>query len=410
MDVNPIVLSIPIFFILIGIELLVDRFTHKDLYRLPDAIANLSCGITSQLSGLFLKIFAIGFYQYLFENFSLFTWDRTWLYWVVLVLLVDLAYYWAHRMSHEINLFWGGHVVHHQSEEYNLSVALRQSSLQVVWTFGFSLPIAFLGFRTIDFALISALNTLYQFWIHTETIKKLPRWIELIFNTPSHHRVHHGRNPKYIDKNHAGFLIIWDKIFGTFQQEEERPIYGITKPIKSWNALWANVSHYVDMAHDLKQIPTVTDKAKYLFMKPGWLPDYLGGYRPAPALENLGYNKYETPSSLSLNLYVLFQYVLCLGGTALFLFNADKFSVPEKVFITILISIVVVNCGVLFEQRPWVKIAEWFRIVSYPVLLSSLTYWQDWSVVFHLISLTYFIISFTWFYSLQRQHEQIRMV
>src|SRR5690349_4977617 len=180
MNINPIVLSIPIFFILIGIELLVARFTHKDLYRLPDAVANLSCGITSQLSGLFFKIFAIGIYQILFEHFALFHPERTWYYWLLLFLLVDLAYYWAHRMSHEINLFWGGHVVHHQSEEYNLSVALRQSSLQVVWTFGFSLPIAFLGFDPKHFVLISALNTLYQFWIHTETIGKLPRWIEFI--------------------------------------------------------------------------------------------------------------------------------------------------------------------------------------------------------------------------------------
>ena len=197
MNLNPIVLSIPIFFILIGIELIVERFSHQKLYRLQDAIANLSCGITSQLSGLFLRIFAIGIYEILFNQFAFFTLDRSaWWYWVALVLLVDLAYYWAHRMSHEVNLFWGGHVVHHQSEEYNLSVALRQSSLQVIWTFGFSLPIAFLGFETFDFALISAFNTLYQFWIHTETIKKLPWPIELIFNTPSHHRVHHGRDPK----------------------------------------------------------------------------------------------------------------------------------------------------------------------------------------------------------------------
>ncbi len=243
MNLNPIVLSIPIFFILIGIELLVERFSQRKLYRLPDAIANLSCGITSQLSGLFLRIFVIGIYQFLFENFALFTLEKTWLYWLALVLLVDFAYYWAHRMSHEINLFWGGHVVHHQSEDYNLSVALRQSSLQVVWTFAFSLPIAFLGFDTWDFALISAFNTLYQFWIHTEAINKLPKWVEFIFNTPSHHRVHHGRDPKYIDKNHAGSLIIWDRIFGTFQPEEEKPTYGITKPINSWNPICANVSH-----------------------------------------------------------------------------------------------------------------------------------------------------------------------
>jgi alkylglycerol monooxygenase len=410
LNINPIVLSIPIFFILIGIELLVERFTHQNLYRLPDAIANLSCGITSQLSGLFLKIFGIGIYQYLFEHFAFLTLEKNWVYWVALILLVDLAYYWAHRMSHEINLFWGGHVVHHQSEEYNLSVALRQSSLQVIWTFGFSLPIAFLGFETLDFALIAAFNTLYQFWIHTETIGKLPRWIEFIFNTPSHHRVHHGRDPKYIDKNHAGSLIIWDRMFGTFQEEEEKPTYGITKPINSWNAVWANVSHYADMTEDIKRIPKWSDRFKYLFKKPGWLPEYMGGYRPAPAVDKATYRKYDTPSPLSLNLYVLFQYVLCLVGTALFLFNTKNFDLNQKIFITALISLVVVNCGVLFEQRSWVKWSEWFRIILYPVLLSALTFYFGWAVWLHTVSVLYLIISFTWFYTLQRAHGQVQMV
>jgi alkylglycerol monooxygenase len=409
LNVNPIVLSIPIFFILIGIELLVERFTHKQLYRLPDAIANLSCGITSQLSGLFLKIFVIGIYQYLYEHFALFTLERNWIYWIVLVLLVDLAYYWAHRMSHEINLFWGGHVVHHQSEEYNLSVALRQSSLQVIWTFGFSLPIAFLGFETFDFALIAAFNTLYQFWIHTETIGKLPKVIELIFNTPSHHRVHHGRDPKYIDKNHAGSLIIWDRMFGTFQEEEEKPTYGITKPVNSWNALWANMSHYADMSSDLQRIPKWSDRFRYLFKKPGWLPDYMGGYRPAQPVDKSTYRKYDTPSPLSLNLYVLFQYILCLAGTALFLFNQKNFTLGEKAFITVLISVVVINCGVLFEQRPWVKFAEWLRIFLYPLILSVIVYLNAWPGWLHGIGIAYFIISFSWYFSLQRQHGQVQV-
>jgi alkylglycerol monooxygenase len=395
MNLNPIVLSIPIFFLLIGIELIVERFTHKDLYKLPDAIANLSCGITSQLSGLFLKILAIGVYQIIFENAALFILERNWLYWIALFLLVDFAYYWAHRMSHEINLFWGGHVVHHQSEEYNLSVALRQSSLQIVWTFAFNLPIALLGFSTRDFALISALNTLYQFWIHTETIGKMG-WFEYFFNTPSHHRVHHGRNPKYIDKNHAGSLIIWDKMFGTFQAEEEKPIYGITKPINSWNALWANMSHYAEMGKDIKRMTTWKDKLKYLFKKPGWLPDYLGGYQAAPDIDRSTYKKYSTPAGLSLNLYVLFQYILCLVGTALFLFNASKFILSEKVLITFLISITVVNCGVLFEKKKWVRWTEIIRIVIFPLLLL----WANrFDLTFFLIVLSslYLVISLTWF-------------
>jgi len=414
-NVNPIVLSIPIFFILIGIELVVERITHKDLYRLPDAIANLSCGITSQLSGLFLKIFAIGVYQLLFEHFALFTWDvahfqvyQKVLYWLVLFLLVDHSYYWAHRMSHEINLFWGGHVVHHQSEEYNLSVALRQSSLQVVWTFAFSLPIAFLGFDTLHFALVSAFNTLYQFWIHTETIGKMG-WFEYIFNTPSHHRVHHGRDPKYIDKNHAGSLIIWDRMFGTFQAEEEKPTYGITKPINSWNAVYANVSHYVEMAHDMKRISKWEDKFRYLFKKPGWLPDYLGGYRPAPAIDKGTYKKYDTPAPALLNWYVVFQYVLCLVGTALFLFKADSFALAQKGLISLMVCIVVVNAGVLFENRAWARYSEWIRIFVFPGLLAMMCLINGWASWLYVLAVAYFLISAGWFYFIQRRYAQMAL-
>ncbi|MEZ4945822.1 MAG: sterol desaturase family protein [Cyclobacteriaceae bacterium] len=386
---------------MIGIELAVERFSHRKLYRLPDAISNLSCGITSQLSGLFLKILAIGVYEILFSNFAFFELEKGWLYWVSLFLLVDFAYYWAHRMSHEVNLFWGGHVVHHQSEDYNLSVALRQSSFQIVWTFAFNLPLALIGFETLDFALISALNTLYQFWIHTETIKKLG-FLEYFLNTPSHHRVHHGRDPKYIDKNHAGSLIIWDKMFGTFQAEEEKPTYGITKPINSWNAVWANFSHYAEMGKDLKRIEKWSDKVKYLFKKPGWLPASLGGYRAVPEVDKTTYKKYETPAPVALNYYVLFQYALCLVGTGLFLFKQNEFLLGEKVFFTIIISIVVVNSGVLFENKAWVKWAEWIRIIVYPILLIAFTFIYFWPPIFIGVAIAYLIISATWFYSITK--------
>jgi alkylglycerol monooxygenase len=406
MNLNPIVLSIPIFFLLIGIELVVERLSHRQLYRFPDAIANLSCGITSQVSGLFLRIFGIGVYEILYSNFALFHLEKNWIYWASLFFLVDLAYYWAHRMSHEINLFWGGHVVHHQSEDYNLSVALRQSSFQVVWTFAFNLPLAFIGFDTLDFALMSALNTLYQFWIHTETINKMG-WFEYIFNTPSHHRVHHGRNPKYIDKNHAGTLIIWDRMFGTFQEEEEKPTYGITKPINSWNALWANFSHYDTMAAELKIIPKWSDKIKYLFKKPGWLPDYLGGYRSAPEVDIKSYRKYETPVPLQINYYVLFQYVICLIATSLFLFEQAQFSLVEKIFIAGLISWWVVNCGVLFEQKRWIWSVEWLRIILFSTGLITLAYFFKFTQVYYIIAGAYFVVSGSWFYQISKNAKTV---
>jgi len=254
MNINPVVLSIPIYFLLIGIELLIQQFSKKKLYRFSDAVTNISCGITQQLTGVFFIIFSLGIYQLIYEKLAVFHIPSNAFTLVLLFILVDFAYYWAHRMSHEINLFWGSHVVHHQSEDYNLSVALRQSSFQVIWMSMFYYPLALIGFNTLDFALMSALSTVYQFWIHTETIKKLGP-LEYILNTPSHHRVHHGREPKYIDKNHAGVFITWDMLFGTCQKEEEKPVYGITRPVKSWNPGWVNLDHYAFMISELKHIP-----------------------------------------------------------------------------------------------------------------------------------------------------------
>ena len=233
-------------------------------------------------------------------------------------------------------------------------------------------------------------------------------WFEYVFNTPSHHRVHHGRNPKYIDKNHAGSLIIWDKLFGTFQREEERPTYGITKPIKSWNAVWANFNHYVVMAEEMKMITSWRDKIRYMFNKPGWMPEYLGGHRPAPPVDKGLYQKYDTPSPTALNYYVLFQYIVCLICTALFLFNQSKFTLPEKAIIAVMISVVVVNCGVLFENKSWVKISEWFRIFIYPAGLIIVSILYNLSFNYIIVAAIYFIISVTWFYLLSHNPHAVK--
>ena len=215
MSINPVVLSIPIYFILIVLEWSVDLYKDKKRYNFRDALGNIGCGITQQLIGLFSKVGVIALYTFIYSNYRLFEIEHTWYWGVVLLLLIDFFYYWAHRMTHEINLFWVGHVVHHQSEAYNFSVALRQGTLQTFFTSSFFWPIAFLGFDPYWFLYLSAFNLLYQFWIHTEYIGKLG-WFEYVFNTPSHHRVHHATDSKYIDKNHGGSLIIWDRMFGTF--------------------------------------------------------------------------------------------------------------------------------------------------------------------------------------------------
>lgn len=363
MIIDPTVIAIPVYFLLIGIELIVHRVQAVKSYRLNDAITNINCGVTSQVTGAFLKVLSIGVYTLIFEKFRIIELPNTALVWIMAFISYDFFYYWAHRMSHQVNLFWGGHSVHHQSEEYNLSVALRQSSTQTIWTFAFYIPMAIAGVHPILLVSVSGFNLLYQFWIHTESINKLPRWFEAIFNTPSHHRVHHARNPKYIDKNHAGTFIVWDKLFGTFKAEEERPVYGITKNLNSWNPIWANIAHYSDMWSDVKTIPKWSDKFRYIFEKPGWLPDYMGGYRAPEEVDLIKYRKFDTHTAAKLNVYVLVQYIILLAGTAMFLFNLDKMGTSDKLIFAGVIIYSVVSFGALFENRNWGFAMESLRLI-----------------------------------------------
>ena len=367
MNLSPIVLAIPIYFLLIGIELIVEQITKKRTYRLNDALTNINCGITSQVTGVFLKVLSIGVYQLVYEHWAFFSIPYTWWSVTICFVLYDLAYYWAHRMSHEINLFWGGHSVHHQSEDYNLSVALRQSSTQTIWSFPFYLPIALMGFDTWTFIWASGLNLIYQFWIHTESIGKMG-FLEKFLNTPSHHRVHHGRDPKYIDKNHAGAFIIWDKMFGTFQEEEEKPHYGVTTPVNSWNAVWANLVHYDFVVNDFRHARNWKDRFSVLFKKPGWRPSYLGGYIQPKAVSDT-YNKYNQATTIGLNWYIIIHYLITLVFTSIFLFKQSAFSMIDKVVIVLAITHAVINFGGIFERRKWIFISEILRLATIPVLI-----------------------------------------
>jgi alkylglycerol monooxygenase len=368
MNLSPVVIAIPMYFLLMAVELIVLRFQKNPSYRMNDAITNINLGVVSQVTGVFLKVLSIGIYTFLFEKFAILDIPSNLWTFLLLFFLYDFCYYWAHRMSHEINLFWGGHVVHHSSEEYNLSVALRQSSTQTIWTFMFYLPLAIIGFDPVALVLVSGLNLLYQFWIHTEAIDRMG-FLEKFMNTPSHHRVHHGRNPKYIDKNHGGTFIIFDKWFGTFKEEEERPTYGITTPVNSWNPVWVNLSHYANMKNELGQIPKWSDKLRYLFNKPGWLPEYLGGYRAVKEVPR-EYKKFDTTVPQPLNHYVFYQYVILMGITAFFLFNLGDFDWLLKIGLSAMIIWSTVSFSAIFEQSRWYHVQEIIRVA-----LLTLTMW-----------------------------------
>lgn len=398
------IFAIPVFFLLIGTELLVARMHHQQLYRFNDAVSNISCGISQQVTGIFIKAFTLLVHTYIYLNWNIFEIPNVWWSYILLFIAIDFIYYWFHRYSHEISFLWGAHAVHHQSEDYNLSVALRQSALQPLFSGLFYLPLAFLGFDPIPFLFINTIQTLYQFWIHTELIDRMPRWYEFIFASPSHHRVHHGRNPKYIDKNHGGTLIIFDRMFGTFQKEEEAVVYGVTKPLATWSPFWANLDYYNDLGKEMGKTPSFSDKIKLLINKPGWRTEANGGPHEIPKITRDTQAKYHTIIPNGLTFYILLQYTFVLLGATLFLATIPKqstvFTIPIVVSVT-LILLSVTSLGLSADKKNsgfWLEI---IRLIIIPILLhlfflsklapiTSGIYITFGIVVIHSFSIVYF--------------------
>jgi alkylglycerol monooxygenase len=399
MKVDYIALSVPFFFLLIGIELAYAFYKKLKYYRLNDSIANISQGIGSQITGLFMKTALFFGYKYIFEHWRLTTFsDDLWV-WIVLFVGVDFCYYWFHRLSHEVNALWAAHIVHHQSEEYNLTVALRQSWFQSWFAWVFYLPLAWFGFDPLMFVTLSAFNTIYQFWIHTRAIKSMG-FLEHIINTPSHHRVHHGSNPKYIDKNHAGTLIIWDKLFGTFQKEEEEVYYGITVPLASWNPVWANVHYWAELWDTAKQVDNLNDKIKVFVKPPGWFPAKLGGFKAAPEIDVVNYKKYDISAVNPLTRYVFLQFLIGLTTGASLLFLYPKMQSPEIITTAVFTILTLLSCGAILESRLWVKYLEYFRL---GMGILGLYFFQNYPIFEMLLMVVVGInvFSLIWFYLLK---------
>ena len=367
---NLIILSIPVFFLLIAVEVIAARVQRKRYYALADSVADLGTGMIQQLLDVFARTALFAGYVWVYERHRVATLDggAAWV-WAACFLGVDFFYYWFHRMSHEVNAFWAAHVVHHQSEEFNLTVALRQGALQGWFSWVFYLPLALLGIPPLVFLTVNAASTLYQFWIHTRAIGTLGP-LEYVLNTPSNHRVHHGRNPKYIDKNHGATLIVWDRMFGTYQKEEEEVVYGITTPLRSWNPLWANVQYWVDLVARARRAARPLDKVRLFVKPPGWNPDDLGGFQAAPEV-GPDAQRFEVATPRPVQAYVLAQFAVVLALTSVFLFRQDAFTPPARVaFALAVVASLVVFAGLL-ERRAWAVPAEVGRIVG--VLAAAVT-------------------------------------
>ncbi len=266
---RPTVIAIPFFALMIAAEAFWHLRKGSGEYKdRKDTWINILLGFGSVVFGAIFGL-ATGFIYIFFYDIAPYKFPaEAWYTWVLLFVADDFLYYWFHRVSHESRLFWNFHVVHHSSEEYNLSVAVRQSWFSGILHWIFYAPLMLLGFAPWMFATMHGFNLIYQFWIHTKVIYKFPAWFEYIFNTPSHHRVHHGVNEIYLDKNYAGVLIIWDRMFGSFIVETEEPRYGIIKPIKSYNLLWINTHGWLEMWQAMRERKTLSGKLRCVFASP----------------------------------------------------------------------------------------------------------------------------------------------
>lgn len=359
---NYIAMAIPVFFVLIAVELWWTRKEAREAVRLNDSVVDISTGTIQQLIGLFAHAVLFAVYGLIYLHWRLFDVPASaaWA-WVVCFLGVDFFYYWFHRFSHESNFAWAAHVVHHQSEDYNLSVALRQSALQQFISAPFYWPLALLGFPPAMFLTLSAANTLYQFWIHTETIGRLGPF-EWVFNTPSHHRVHHGSNPQYIDRNHGGTLIVWDRLFGTFEPEGEKVAYGVTKPPKSWNPVWVNFHQWVELWRLARRAPRWRDKVQLWFREPGWLPE---GVVEEPRTDISLYGvKYDARAPVALERYVLAHFAVLMVVSFVYILRFAELSMTWRILLAAFQVWSVVDFGGIFENRGWALVSEGARLAA----------------------------------------------
>jgi sterol desaturase/sphingolipid hydroxylase (fatty acid hydroxylase superfamily) len=357
--------AIPGFFVLIGIELLVAKWRGRDVYYSNDAINSLGLGVISQIVGVFTKLFAIGIYGWCAAHLAQWTLpaNSVWV-WISGLLLYDLLYYWLHRLGHEVNVLWAAHVVHHQSESYNLTTALRQTGSGFLLGWLFYLPMALLGYPTEVFAVVALIDLLYQFWVHTEVIDRLG-WFDRVFCSPSNHRAHHAVNDRYLDRNYGGILIVWDRLFGSFVEEndEDPPIYGTRSPLQSWNPLWANVEVYWAMLQDSWHARNWLDKLRVWIKPPGWRPADVAARFPKPVFD-ISHARYNPPISSAWRAYCLVQFSVLLLIGVNFLAVAPRLEFMQAAAYAAYLVYSLWTIGFLMEGRRVGVWLEWGRTVS----------------------------------------------
>jgi sterol desaturase/sphingolipid hydroxylase (fatty acid hydroxylase superfamily) len=374
-----IALAVPFFLVAIIIELLVNWRKRKGYYRSNDAINSISAGMLDTTLGYFTKVLPMIGWGFALQNLSLFEMPLSWFdaslrglaLWALAAIAWDFLYYWFHRFSHEISILWAAHAVHHQSEDYNLSTALRQTSTGFLFGWVFYLPLFLIGFPLEIVLTVNAVNLLYQFWVHTQLIRSLGP-LERVMMTPSHHRVHHAQNERYIDKNYGGMFIIWDRMFGTYEPEsdEEPVIFGVRKPLESWNPFWANLQVYDYLLFDARKAKRWQDKIGVWFRRTGWRPADVEEAYPKRSSDLQRFEKFDPPIATTMSRYAIAQFVVAI---IVILWIGDVYAKQgaQAVLIPCIgLWLLLLSLGLLNEGRASARALEFLRLfVVVPLLL-----------------------------------------
>lgn len=373
-------IATPIFILLLLVEIGFDKFSGGNYYRVNDTFGSLATGVLSQSHRL--VFFSLGLWSIaeLGQGLSLTSWSMSSpVAWCAAFVLYDFIYYLKHRLMHEVNMFWAGHVVHHQSEEYNLSTALRQPSTTVLlWLL--SIPLLLIGISWQMIASCAAWNLIYQFWVHTRYIKKMPSWFEWLMVTPSHHRVHHAQNAIYIDKNHGGVFIVWDRLFGTFQAElnSEPVIFGVRRALASFNPWQANFQVWRSLLQDAWRAQRWIDKARIWFMPTGWRPEDVIQNYPVAKADLSRFQKFDPACSWAVNAYAVLQMMAATLASLLLTNQAQTLAASDVALIWGLISWPLLTLGALLggANLRWEVIrlgVSWLALTVYWSSLSTNT-------------------------------------
>ncbi len=371
MKYNFLAFSIPLFILLIYIEFAITKKKKLAGFELHSVISNLSLGILERLLDVYTGTIFYFIYDFLQKNYGLFHIKATPLVWLALLICTDFIWYWYHRLAHEINVLWAVHIVHHQSEEFNFTVSARITVLQAFLRGGFWCVLPLLGFPAPMITVMLLVHGLYPFFIHTKLVGKLGI-LEYLFVTPSHHRVHHASNEQYLDRNYGDVLIIWDKIFGTFQSEEDKIeiVYGLTKPLNTYDYLWQHFHYFIEIIVAASKQDTIKGKLETVFGKPETLDPT--ARKEAEKIFHVKQNMDTIQKPL--NTYVKWQIGILLSALFAFVLLEKNLSPLISIIFVSLTILTLINCGAIMEHKRWVFNIEFARAF---LTVSSLIYFTS---------------------------------